>query len=34
MASKARTLEHPSPIPALLLAFGLVVISIVLILPR
>src|SRR5437763_12829305 len=34
MASKARTLEHPSPLPVLLLAFGLVVISIVLILPR
>jgi hypothetical protein len=34
MASKVRALELPSPVPALLLAFGLVVISIVLILPH
>jgi hypothetical protein len=34
MAAKTRALEHPSPVPAILLALAFVVISIVLILPR
>ena len=34
MASKARALELPSPLPAQLLAFGLVLVTIILILPR